>query len=86
MGLRLVYWDQWFSTRAILWPRVHGTKSGDIFYREDWEVGRERHDVTGTQWVETKVLPHILRCAGKLKTILPGMRDPNRNAHCANSL
>lgn len=87
MGFRLVYWDQWFSPRAILCPRVQGTKSGGIFfYHRDWEVGGERHNVTGTQWAETKMLSNTPQCAGKLKAAVSGMGDPNRDAHCSNSL
>lgn len=31
MGFRLVYWDQWFSTWAILSPEVHGTMYVETF-------------------------------------------------------
>lgn len=41
MGFRLVYWDRWFSTWAILFPKVHGTMSGDICDCQDGEAGRK---------------------------------------------
>lgn len=41
MGFRLVYWDQWFSTWAILSPKVYGTMSGDICDCQDWEASRK---------------------------------------------
>lgn len=81
----MVYWDQWFSARAILSSGVHGTMSGDISDGQDWQVSKEKHAMTGIQWVEAAMLLHILQCTGKLKTTVPRLRNPTLNAHCFNS-
>lgn len=82
----MVYWDQWFPTRAMLSSRARGTMSGDIFDGQDWEVSKEKHDMTGIQWVEAAMLLNVLQGTGKLITTVPRLGNPLLNAHCFHSL
>lgn len=89
MGFRLVYWDQWFSTWAILSPEVHGTMYVETFVIVRTGRRQERHDVTGIWLVEARDATACGRAPQRIiwpQTIVSWLRNPHLDAHYVNSL